>query len=47
MFTFSGGMTPPTWNDVAAEVHRWVRAVDTFSTAVRSARVTAEDIPAG
>jgi Fic family protein len=42
---FSGGMTPPPWTDVAAEVHRWVGIVDAFGTAVRSARVSPEDIP--
>jgi hypothetical protein len=39
-------MTPPPWTDVAAEVHRWVGTVDAFGTAVRSARVSPEDIPA-
>lgn len=43
---FSGGMTPPPWTDVVAEVHRWVGVADTFGLAVRSARVAAEDIPA-
>jgi len=39
-------MTPPSWIDVAAEIHRWVHTADTFGTEVRSARVAAEDIPA-
>jgi len=43
---FSGGTTPPAWGDVAAEVQRWAEIVDTFGTAVRSARVAAQDIPA-
>jgi Fic family protein len=42
---FSGGMQPPPWTDVPAQLHEWVAAADRFGHRARAGQITAEDIP--
>lgn len=42
---FAGGMTPPPWTDVPAQVHEWATAADRFGHQVRAGTIGAEDIP--
>ncbi|GEL18795.1 Fic family protein [Pseudonocardia asaccharolytica] len=42
---FAGGMTPPAWTDVAAQIHEWTAVTDRFGHDVRSRKIIAEDIP--
>lgn len=42
---FAGGMTPPPWTEVPAQVTAWADAADGFGRQVQTGELTAEEIP--
>ena len=43
--SFTGGMTPPPWTDVAPQMSDWIKAAVFFASIVGSKKIPQEDVP--